>query len=369
MPGKKTPLYEVHEKIGARMVEFHGWLMPVQYHGLVEEHKSVRKNAGLFDVSHMGEFLVFGKKAARLVNHVVTNDVSKLGDGKCMYTPMCRENGTIIDDLLVYKHNKDHYMLVVNASNIEKDYDWIKSAISEFPGEGDDKGVELRDVSDSTAMIALQGPKAVEILQRVTEYDLSKIGRFSFDEDVMIGDIKALVSRTGYTGEDGFEIYVNSSEAIDVWDRIIEAGHVDVEPAGLGARDTLRLEAGLMLYGNDIDDTTTPLEATIGWTVKLDKKDFVGRRALAKQKKQGVKRKMVGFEMIEKGIPRSKYKIEFDGRGIGYVTSGTHSPTLDKGIGLGYVKPEYSRLGIIFDVIIRDKAHKARVVELPFYRK
>jgi aminomethyltransferase len=381
MASKRTPLYEVHESLGARMIDFHGWMLPVQYGGVVEEHLCVREKAGLFDISHMGEFLVFGSKATEFVNQLVTNDASAIGDGQCMYTPMCHENGSIVDDLVVYKHNQEHYMLVVNAANIEKDYGWIESNMEDVAAEGGvekesadeechDVEVGLRDVSDNTAMLALQGPKAWRILQKVCDMESSAIKRFRFRDNVMVGDVKALVSRTGYTGEDGFEFYVNPHYAVDVWKTIMDAGGGEgIKPAGLGARDTLRLEAGLMLYGNDIDDTTTPLEAGIEWTVKLGKEGFIGKDELLRENADGVEKRLVGFELAERGVPRQGYRILAAEDETGRVTSGTYSPTLKRSIGLGYVKPEHSALGTGLDVVIRDRPRKANVVDLPFYKR
>jgi len=364
MAARKTSLYGVHERLGARIIDFHGWMMPVQYKGVVEEHLCVREKAGLFDVSHMGEFMVSGPGATEAVNRVVTNDVSRIADGQCLYTPMCYENGTIVDDLIVYRHDSGRYMLVVNASNIEKDYGWIKSKMA---GDGD---VSLKDASDDTAMLALQGPKAEAILRKAVNIKLKEIGRFRFKDEVMVCGVKALVSRTGYTGEDGFELYVDSGDAVGVWDSIMDAGKKQgLQPIGLGARDTLRLEAGLMLYGNDIDDTTTPLEAGLGWTVKRDKKEFTGRDALLRQKAAGVGKRLVGFELVDRGVPRHGYEIRSGSESVGRVTSGTYSPTLRRSIGMGYVKPECGEVGTAFDVVIRDTPHKAKVVALPFYRR
>ncbi len=369
MTGKKTPLYEVHEKLGANIIDFNGWLMPIKYSSVIDEHNTIRKKAGLFDVSHMGEFLIFGKKASEFIDNLITNDIKNIDEEQCIYSPMCNENGTIIDDLLVYKHTNEHYMLVVNASNIDKDFQWIEKIKKELYGSIEEDELHIRDVSESTAMMALQGPESVKILSKVTDVDVKKIKRFRFKDNVLITDVKTLISRTGYTGEDGFEIYVNADDAIDVWNSIMDAGGKNIKPIGLAARDTLRLEAGLMLYGNDIDDTTTPLEAAIEWTVKLNKDVFIGKDELLRQKAEGPEKKMVGLEMIEKGIPRTGYTIRLDLEDIGVVTSGTFSPTYKKSIGIGYVKTEYSEIGIIFDVMIREKPCKAKVVELPFYSK
>ncbi|MCX6695684.1 MAG: glycine cleavage system aminomethyltransferase GcvT, partial [Candidatus Altiarchaeota archaeon] len=352
----------VHVKLGARVIDFGGWLMPVQYSGVIEEHECVRNRAGLFDVSHMGEFLVSGPKSAEFLNTLVTNDVSKMADGQCLYTPMCYENGTIVDDLIIYKHNSQSYMLVVNASNISKDYEWAGKSVKD--------GVKLSNVSDKTAEIAIQGPLAEKILQKLSDSKLSDLQYMHFKDNVKVSGVKALVSRTGYTGEDGFEAYVDYKDAVKVWNALMDAGKEHgIMPAGLGARDTLRLEAALMLYGNDIDDTTTPFEAKIGWTVKLDKGDFTGRTVLAEQKDSGVKKKLVGFEMVEKGIPRHGYEINVGSRKVGYVTSGTFSPTLKKSIGLGYVETEYSKEGTMLSVMIRGSQVAAKVVPTPFYKR
>jgi len=358
---RKTPLYPNHLNLNARMVDFHGWLMPVQYAGVIGEHNFVREKAGLFDVSHMGEFTLTGPKSSDFINRIVTNDIEKASAGQCVYSSMCHENGTIVDDLIVYKHGRDDYMVVVNASNISKDFDWMSGKLGD--------GATLQNVSDYTSMLALQGPKAKDILAEVSDFDVAGLKRFHFRSGVMVCGIKSLVSRTGYTGEDGFEIYADSEDAAGLWDGLMTAGGKRIQPIGLGARDTLRLESALMLYGNDIDDTTTPLEATIGWTVKLDKKDFIGKDALLKQTAAGVKKKLVGFELVEKGIPRQGYKVTSGGKEIGQVTSGTFAPTLKKSIGLAYVKPEYSHIGSTFDVMIRGAPTKAKVVELPFYRR
>lgn len=368
-----TALFNSHKKLDAKIVDFHGWLMPIHYKGVVAEHNAVRTKAGLFDVSHMGEFLVFGELVESFLNKIVTNDLRKIRDNQCMYTPMCREDGTIIDDLIVYKHNPTHFMLVVNASNISKDFSWIEDRMKDYLKDDGSKvaleHLSLRNVSDSTSLLALQGPKSEQILSKINT-EIKNIRRFHFEEDFMLNDFKVLVSRTGYTGEDGFEIYVNNEYVVELWDKILEVGgEYGVEPIGLGARDTLRLEAALMLYGNDIDDKTTPFNAGLDWTVKLDKENFIGCDSLIKQKTNGLKKILVGFAMVGKGIPREKYKIKFDGKDIGEVTSGTHSPTLQKGIGLGYVPVEYSEVGQKIDIEIRDKPVCATVCAIPFYKK
>jgi len=356
------------------MIDFSGWEMPIQYGGVVAEHRAVRESAGLFDVSHMGEFLVFGHHATGFINGLITNDVESLSDGRCLYTPMCYESGTIVDDILVYRYNEDYYMLVVNAGNIGKDFSWIekmrgeqlKCLAEEKDCDNPEEGLTLRNVSESTALLALQGPDAQKILSGLTEYDLSSIKRFSFAQDVPLAEASCIVSRTGYTGEDGFEVYAGRSDAVEIWDEILEAGAV---PAGLGARDTLRLEAGLMLYGNDISDKTTPLEAPLSWTVKMGKGDFMGRDALVKQLDAGIDRRLVGIKMEGRGIPRPGYDMEFEGKKVGMVTSGTHSPTLGIGIALGYVDMEASGAGGQLSVRIRDQLHEARIVDLPFYSR
>jgi aminomethyltransferase len=360
MAPKKTSLYETHVRLGARIIDFGGWMMPVQYSGVIEEHNAVRNEAGLFDVSHMGEFDVAGPKAEEYLNRLVTNDVSKMADGQCQYTPMCYENGTIVDDLIIYRYDTRHYMLVVNAGNIGKDWEWAQKSLTD--------GVKLRNDSDDTADLALQGPKAESILQKLTAYDLKSLRKFRFAK-MKVSGADALVSRTGYTGEDGFEIYVKSKDAAKIWDALMKAGEGTIKPVGLGARDTLRLESAMMLYGNDIDDTTTPLEAGIDWTVKLDKKGFTGKAALEKQRKDGLKKRLVGFKMAESGIARHGYEAQVAGKKAGHVTSGTFSPTLKAAIGLAYLPPEHAKEGSEFDVMIRDKPAKARVVATPFIRK
>jgi aminomethyltransferase len=342
------------------MVDFGGWMMPVQYSGVIEEHNAVRGAAGIFDVSHMGEFEVEGPQAEESINKLVANDVGRIQDGQCQYTAMCYENGTIVDDLIIYRHDPKKYTLVVNAGNIAKDWEWVNRNKLD--------GVELRNASDATAEVALQGPKAEAILQKVTDAGLKAVRKFRFTRAKVAG-VDAMVSRTGYTGEDGFEVYVAAAQAAKVWDALLAAGKGVLLPAGLGARDTLRLEAAMMLYGNDIDDTTTPLEAGLGWTVKLDKRGFIGRSALAKQENEGLKRRLVGFRMTDAGIARHGYEARIAGSKVGHVTSGTFSPTLKAAIGLAYLPLEHASPGCEFDVQIRGKPCKAKVVETPFIRK
>lgn len=353
MEGLKTPLFSVHEEQGAKMIPFGGWIMPVQYSSILEEHEAVRTAAGLFDLSHMGEFYLKGPNAVADVERLVTNHVAKLVPGQALYTPMCRPDGTIVDDLLVYRLSANELLLVVNASNIEKDKAWVKAGLS--------ADTHFEDQSDATAMIAVQGPLAAEIVAH--EFPAAKdMKPFHFTKN---GDVT--VARTGYTGEDGFEVLVPNAQAPALWKKFMKAK--GIKPVGLGARDTLRLEARLMLYGNDLDDTTTPMEAGIGWTVKLDKGEFNGRSVLADQKEKGTKRKLVGFKMTGKGIARHGYPVVANGKAIGVVTSGTMSPTLKTFIGLAYVPAELSANGTAISILIRDKEVAAEVIPTPFYKR
>lgn len=359
---KSTALTQKHIALGAKMVPFAGYNMPVSYSGLNEEHLIVRNGVGVFDVSHMGEFRLRGEKALDLIQQVTSNDASKLVDGKVQYSCLPNEKGGIVDDLLVYRFKADEYYLVVNASNIEKDWDWI----SKFNAYG----VEMKDLSDETSLLAVQGPKAITTLQKLTDVDLSSMEYYSFKVGKMAGISDVIISNTGYTGAGGFEIYVKNADAEKMWDAIFEAGkEFGIKPIGLGARDTLRLEMGFCLYGNDIDDTTSPIEAGLGWITKFTK-NFTNRAAIEEQKQKGVSRKLVGFEMIERGIPRHDYPIaDVNGTVIGKVTSGTQSPSLNKAIGMGYVKTEFASPGTEISIIIREKPIKARVVKLPFLQK
>lgn len=359
---KRTPLFEVYEKYGGKIVEFAGWEMPVQYGNIIEEHQTVRTAAGLFDVSHMGEISVTGPEAEKFVDYLVTNNVKKMNNSQVMYSLMCYPNGGVVDDLLVYKYNTEKYMLVVNASNIDKDFAWIVENGKSF-------NVELVNLSEKIAQLALQGPKAEEILQKLTSFDLSTIKFFYFAETEINGQ-NAIVSRTGYTGEDGFEVYLAPEAAVALWDQILATGkELGARPIGLGARDTLRFEAVLPLYGHEISQDITPLEAGLNFFVKLDKEDFIGKDALVKQKAEGLPRKLVGFEMIDRGVPRAQYDVQKDGENIGFVTTGSYAPTLDKNIGLALVKAEYSEIGSEFDIMRSGKPLKARVIPLPFYKK
>lgn len=356
MEGLKTPLFAVHEQMGARMIPFGGWIMPVQYSSILEEHEAVRSAAGLFDLSHMGEFWLKGPNALGDVQRLVTNDVAKLKDGEALYTPMCTDAGTIVDDLLAYRIGSDELLLVVNASTIEKDKAWVTARLS--------RDTRFEDQSCATAMIAVQGPEAEAVVGAV--FAIAKeLKPFHFGRAQLEG-AQVTVARTGYTGEDGFEILVPNAQAAWLWKTLLTPA---VRPVGLGARDTLRLEARLMLYGSDIDDTTTPIEAGIGWTVKLDKGDFVGRKVLEEQKNTGTARKLVGFRMTGRGIARHGHEVMAGGKVVGHVTSGSMSPTLKENIGLAYVPAEMSAVGTAIAVRIRDKDVPAVVVQTPFYKR
>jgi len=356
---KFVPLNAVHEKLGAKMVPFAGYNMPVRYSSDIEEHMTVRNGVGVFDVSHMGEFTVRGPQALDLIQRVTSNDASKLVDGQAQYSCLPNETGGIVDDLIVYKIKDSDYLLVVNASNIEKDWNWI----SKF----NTKGAEMKNISDDTCLFAVQGPKAIGVLQKLTKTDLSSIKYYHFAVGEFAGVKEVIMSNTGYTGAGGFEIYVNKNSAEKVWNAIFDAGKdVNIKPIGLGARDTLRLEMGFCLYGNDIDDTTSPLEGGLGWITKFTK-DFTNSANIKAQKDTGVKRKLVGFKMIDKGIPRHDYPIkDAVGNVIGKVTSGTQSPMLAIGIGLGYVVSEHSAVGSEIFIEVRGKALKAQVSKTPF---
>lgn len=359
---KKTPLNEEHRRLGAKMVPFVGWDMPVQYTGVIDEHIAVRTAAGIFDVSHMGEIEVKGKDALNYLQKITTNDVSSLAEGQIHYSGLIYPEGTFVDDLLVYKFKNDHYLLVVNASNKDKDFDWCLKNKSGFD-------VEVIDRSPEYGQIALQGPEAEKILQPLTDVKLSDIKYYWFTTGKVNG-AECIVSRTGYTGEDGFEVYCGLGDAVGIWKAMMKEGaKYGIKPAGLGARDTLRLEAKMALYGNDIDNTTTVLEAGLGWILKLDKGEFNGKDALIKQKEQGLKRKLVGFEMVDKGIARHGYDVVKDGRKIGYVSSGSYAPFLKKNIGLAYLPAEMTEIGTEFQIDIRGKNHKAVVVKTPFYKR
>jgi aminomethyltransferase len=356
---KNTALTDIHIKAGAKMVPFAGYNMPVQYAGINAEHETVRNGVGVFDVSHMGEFILKGEHALDFIQQVSSNDAAKLYDGKVQYSCLPNKNGGIVDDLLVYRIDEKTYMLVVNASNIEKDWDWI-SGFNTF-------GVEMKNISDRTSLLAIQGPKAAEALQSLTDIDLASMEYYTFKKGKFAGLDNVLVSATGYTGAGGFEIYFDNAHAEQIWDAIFKAGEpFGIKPIGLGARDTLRLEMGFCLYGNDIDDNTSPLEAGLGWVTKFNK-EFTNSTALQQQKQDGIKRKLVGFEMIDRGIPRHDYEIiDAEGNTIGKVTSGTQSPSLQKAIGMGYVKTEFAKEGAEIFINIRDNKIKAKIVKPPF---
>jgi aminomethyltransferase len=359
---KKTAFHHIHQKLGAKMVAFGGYDMPVLYTGIIEEHRAVRSSVGVFDVSHMGEFEIRGPGAADFLQRMTINDVSILSDGKAQYSALCNENGGIIDDLLVY-HCKDRHLIVVNASNIEKDLSWLRSHCPD--------DVEIRDISDSVSLLAVQGPASERTLQPLTDIDLSKIPFYQFARGVIAGH-PAIISRTGYTGEAGFELYFENAHdtADDIWKTIFASGEqYSILPVGLGARDTLRLEMGYCLYGQDIDEGTSPLQAGLGWITKLTKGEFVGASALADEKAAGLKRRLVGLSVEGSSIPRQGYSIQKNGEDVGKVTSGSFSPSLDAPIALGYVPKELAVTGSAVDVVIRGRATPATVVSTPFYTK
>jgi aminomethyltransferase len=356
---KNTALTDIHIKLGAKMVPFAGYNMPVQYAGINAEHETVRKAVGVFDVSHMGEFILKGEGALDLIQRVSSNDASKLYDGKVQYSCLPNEQGGIVDDLLVYRIDEKTYMLVVNASNIDKDWDWI----SKF----NTAGVDMKNISDRTSLLAVQGPKAAGALQSLTDIDLGTMEYYTFKKGKFAGIDNVLVSATGYTGAGGFELYFDNANAEHIWNEVFKAGEpFGIKPIGLGARDTLRLEMGFCLYGNDIDDTTSPLEAGLGWVTKFSK-EFTNSKQLEQQKQEGIKQKLVGFEMVERGIPRHDYEIsDAEGNTIGRVTSGTQSPSLQKAIGMGYVPTAFAKDGSEIFIKIRDNKIKAVVKKPPF---
>ncbi len=356
---KETALTATHIALGAKMAEFAGYNMPISYSGINNEHLAVRNGVGVFDVSHMGEFVLKGEKALDLIQSLTTNDASKLTDGKVQYSALTNDQGGIVDDLLVYRYNATEYYLVVNASNIEKDWNWIE--------KHNTFGVEMENISDKLSLLAVQGPKATELIQKLTDVNLSAIPYYSFTGGTVAGIPDVIISNTGYTGAGGFELYVWNNDAKKLWDALFETGkEYGILPIGLAARDTLRLEKAFCLYGNDIDDTTSPIEAGLGWITKFTK-NFTNSAYHKNLKDTGVKRKLVGFEMVERGIPRHDYKVkDADGNEIGKVTSGTQSPSLNKAIGLAYVKPEFSTLDSEIFIEIRDKGVKAKVVKTPF---
>jgi aminomethyltransferase len=359
---KSIALQEKHISLGAKMIEFAGYNMPVSYTGLNDEHATVRNGVGVFDVSHMGEFILKGENALDLIQRVTSNDAAVLTDGKAQYSCLPNGKGGIVDDLLVYRIDEKTYMLVVNASNIDKDWNWISSHNT--------KGVDMKNISDKTSLLAVQGPKALETLQKLTSVKLVDIPYYSFTKGKFADCENVVISNTGYTGAGGFELYFDNEHATKIWDAVFEAGKdFGIKPIGLGARDTLRLEMGFCLYGNDIDDTTSPLEAGLGWITKFTK-DFTDKNYLQAQKEKGLTKKLVGFEMIDRGIPRHGYPIvDAAGNNIGVVTSGTQSPTLNKAVGMGYVKTELAKADTELFIQIRDKNIKAVVTKIPFLKK
>jgi aminomethyltransferase len=358
---KKTALNALHRQMGARMTNFAGWDMPVQYAGALKEHMAVRRRCGIFDISHMGELEIRGTHATETVQKVTCNDIDRLSVSQCQYSALTTPEGTFIDDLVIYRQAADRFLLCVNASNQEKDFEWIRE--NALPN------TEVIFRSNDFSQLAIQGPKSIEILQPLTEIPLSGMKYYWFATGKVCGS-KSIVSRTGYTGEDGFEVYCSPDQTEMIWNRIMDSGKSrGMEPIGLAARNTLRLEAGLLLYGNDMDETTTVLEANLGWICKLQKGDFIGRDALVRQKESGPQRLLVGFEMIERGIARDKYPIEMEGMPLGVVASGSYAPFLDKSIGLSYLPAKRGALETEFSVVIRKKSVKAKVVATPFYRR
>ena len=356
---KRTPLFPVHVKAGAKMVPFGGWEMPVQYVGITEEHRRVRQAVGLFDVSHMGEFEFRGPDAVAFLQRVTTNDVERLAAGQVQYSLMCTPDGGIVHDLTLHRIKPDEFLMTVNAANIDRDWAWLKRHLG--------GAVKAENVSDITALFAVQGPRAETVVGRLADADLTAIGYYRFVKGQVAG-AESYISRTGYTGEDGFEIYCYAREAERVWEALLDAGKEDdIAPIGLGARDTLRLEMKYVLYGNDIDRTTNPIEAGLGWVVKPGKGDFIGRDAILKVSTEGPRRKLVGFEMVDRAVPRHGYRVLRDGREIGVVTSGSYSPSVDRFIGVGYVTADLSTIGTEIQVEVRGAPYAARVVRTPFY--
>ncbi len=357
---QRTPLYDVHVRAGARMVEFAGWDMPVQYKGGLAEHAAVREHVGLFDVSHMGEIVFRGPSALPALQRLFTNDLSKCADGQAQYGCLCRDEGGIVDDVVVYRRSAEDLLVCVNASNRQKDFDWLRSHAP---------GADVRNESDEWAQLAVQGPAAPEVLQKLTAVRLPSVGTYRFTLGEVAG-VRCMIARTGYTGEDGFEVFCPSAEGPKVWEALMQAGQErGIVPCGLGARDSLRLEMAYRLYGSDMNDETTPLEAGLAWVVKLDKGDFIGRDALQKQKVSGLSRKLVGFTLTEPGIARHGFPVLQDGKPVGTVTSGTKSPTLGSSIGLAYVPPGLAAEGSTFAVDIRGRPVAAKVVKTPFHSK
>ncbi len=361
---KETPLYQMHIKYKGRMVDFGGWNLPIQYSGIISEHDAVRQRAGIFDVCHMGEFTIEGKQSTALLQELLTNDVSLVTDNQVQYSPMCNDRGGIIDDLMIYRYNQDKYLMVVNASNTEKDFNRVTEVASDYPE------VEIADISHQVALIALQGPLATEILAMETEADLGALKPFRFIPEVLVCGEKVMLSRTGYTGEDGFEIYSGVESAPVIWEMLMERGQdLGLVPAGLGARDTLRFEACLALYGNELDDDTNPLEAGLHRFVKLDKPHFRGKDSIAKAQEEGLKKTLVGLEMVGRGVPRHGYPVMHQGSPVGNITTGSYAPTLDKNLGMAYVTPSFAAPDTQLFIDVRGRQIEARVVPIPFYSR
>lgn len=359
-PLKTTPLFEIHKRLNGKIVPFAGWNMPIQYAGVIEEHRAVREGVGVFDVSHMGEIDVRGREAKSFLQKLLTNDMDKLDNGGILYSLMCYENGGVVDDLLVHRFEEDHYFLCVNASNTDKDFEWASKLAEEFD-------VQVDNLSDRTAQLAIQGPRAESLLQKLADVSLGDMTYYRFQKGWVSGE-EAVIARTGYTGEDGFEIYMDADSAVPVFESLLEAGkEFDLQPIGLGARDTLRLEMGYALYGQEIDADRSPLEAGLGWVIKLKKADaFVGQEALLSQKDKGLNHKLVGVKLTDRGVPRSHYKVLNDGTPVGEVTSGTFSPTLNTGVALCNVPTELSKPGTRLDIAIRNSTVAGEVTPLPF---
>jgi aminomethyltransferase len=356
---KTTPFHNIHKELGAKLVPFAGWNMPIQYQGVIQEHLCVRNGVGLFDVSHMGEIDIRGKAAGKFLQQLVTNDIEKMSDHSILYTVMCYENGGVVDDLLVHRFSEDHYFLCVNAANCARDFEWVQKIAQPHD-------VKVQDISPETAQLAIQGKDAEKVLQKMCDVPLNDLRYYHFKKG-KIHKNDCIISRTGYTGEDGFEIYTDSSRAEPLFLAILEAGKpFNIQPIGLAARDTLRLEMGYALYGNDISADTSPLEAGLGWVVKLQKEDFIGKKSLLDQKEAGLKRKLVGIKLLERGVPRPHYPVLADSRQMGELTSGTFSPSLNMGIGLCYVSPEYADVGLQLSIGIRNKQVPAQIVKPPF---
>jgi len=360
---KRTPLYDVHTKLNAKMVDFHDYLMPLQYGSIIDEHLQVRKAAGIFDISHMGRFEVSGNGSFLFIQNLITNDASRLADNQAIYSPLCNERGGIIDDIIVYKRHGNRFLIVVNSSNTAKDLKWLqRHAIRYQP-------IAIVDLTDQTSLIALQGPRAKSMLEMAFNNSVDHLKTFNVGDFAWDG-ASITISRTGYTGEDGFEIWADANLAVKLWDAIMKSGvRNGLVPAGLGARNTLRLEACLLLYGNDMDESVTPLETTIDWTVKFNKGDFVGREALLRQRECGIDRRLVGFEMVDRGIPRQDYPVFLGGEDVGKVTSGSFSPSTNKNIGLCLIKAHAAQMGNEIHIQIRDNKYKARIVKTPFYTR